>query len=308
MISVAIPVLNGGPLLDEVLAAVRAQRVPGEEVELVIVDSGSTDGSLSVAERHGAIVHRIERSQFSHGGTRNLLMRQTRGARVAFLTQDATPASPQWLASLMRGFARGDDVGLVYGPYRARPDAPVWVRREFAEFFGASPSVERGPPGRMPYYTSANGAVLRSAWEQVPFRAVPYAEDQLLARDMLTAAWAVAYEPGAPVMHSHSYPPVEQFGRLFDEFRALREIHGHVEDAGVRRTLGTVRRQVARDRALLRAEGAYGAALDRETLGSLRFHATRAAASVLGTRADRLPEGARVALSRDGRGEFEPVD
>jgi rhamnosyltransferase len=307
VISVAVPVLNGGKLLDEVLGAVRAQRVEGEEVELVVVDSGSVDGSLSVAQRHGAQVISIPRSEFSHGGTRNLLMERTRGSHVAFLTQDATPTSQDWLAALLRGFDRGGHVGLVYGPYRARSDAPHWVRREFAEFFGSAPEVLRGAVG-MPFFTDANGCVLREAWQQIPYRDVSYAEDQMLARDMLAAGWAIAYEPDAAVVHSHAYPPGEQFGRLFDEFRALREVHGHVEEAGLRHTPGTVRRQVAADRAFLRSEGLEGAALDRATLESLRFYAIRAAASALGTRADRLPPRVRAVLSRDGRGSFEPVE
>jgi glycosyltransferase involved in cell wall biosynthesis len=305
-VSVAIPVLNGGPLLDEVLRAVRGQRLDGDELELVIVDSGSTDGSLSVAQRHGAQVVSIPRSSFSHGGTRNRLMQETRGSHVAFLTQDATPASDDWLASLLRGFTRASRVGLAYGPYHPRPDAPHWVRREYESFFGASPSVERGPSA-MPFFTDANGCLLREAWEQVPYREVSYAEDQMIARDMLAAGWAKAYEPAAAVIHSHAYPPAELFGRLFDEFRALREVHGHVEEAGLRHTLGTVRRQVALDRAWLRAAGASGGQLDRATIESLCFYGIRATAAALGTRADRLPPRLRAALSRDGRGTFDPM-
>ena len=275
----------------------------------MVADSGSSDGSLSVAQRYGARVIEIPPESFSHGGTRDLLMRESTGSHVAFLTQDATPASPEWLAALLRGFSRASDVALVYGPYVPRPDAPHWVRRELVEFFGSAPRVDRGISafGDATFYTDANGCILRDAYAQVPYRHVSYAEDQLLAADMLAAGWAKAYEPDAAVIHSHSYPPAELFGRLFDEFRALREVHGHVEEVGLRYTLGTLRRQVARDRAFLRAEGASGAALDRGTLESLRFYAIRAAASALGTRADRLPERARAALSRDGRGTFDPV-
>lgn len=309
MISVALPVLNGGELLSEVLRSVRAQRLSGEELELVVADSGSTDGSPQTALQYGAKLLHVQPGDFSHGGTRDVLMRATSGTHVAFLTQDATPASPDWLAALLRGFSRASDVALAYGPYVPRPDAPHWVRRELVEFFGPAPRVDRGAAafGDATFYTDANGCVLRSAYEQVPFRRVSYAEDQLLAADMLAAGWAKAYEPGAAVIHSHSYPPAELFGRLFDEFRALREVHGHVEEVGLRYTLGTMRRQVARDRAFLRAEGAAGTALDRGTLESLRFYAIRAAASALGTRSDRLPPAVRRALSRDGRGSFDPV-
>jgi glycosyltransferase involved in cell wall biosynthesis len=306
VISVCLPVLNGGALLDEVLGAVRRQQVPGDEVELLVADSGSTDGSLDVARRHGARILEVDPSSFSHGGTRDLLMRSAAGTHVAFLTQDATPASDGWLAALLRGFERASDVALAYGPYLPRPGAPVWVRREFADFFGPAAEVHRGPDAPW-FYSDANGCVLASAYARVPFRPVSYAEDQLLARDMLAAGYAKAYEPDAAVVHSHSYPPRELFGRLFDEFRALREVHGHVEQVGARYTIGTWRRQVARDRAYARAAGATGADLDRATLGSLRFHAIRAAAAALGTRADRLPPALRAALSRDGRASFEPV-
>ena len=308
-VSVALPVLNGGALLDAVLTAVRAQKIDGE-VEIVVVDSGSSDGSRDVARSHGADVHEIERSEFSHGGTRNLLMERSSGTHVAFLTQDATPAHDGWLAALMQGFDRADDVGLVYGPYVPRPDAPHWVRRELTEFFGPEPALVRGerPFGPDTFYTDANGCILRRAYEEVPYRPVSYAEDQLLAREMLAAGWAKAYEPGAAVVHSHDYPPAELFGRLFDEFRALREVHGHVEQVGLRYSLGTLRRQVARDRAFLHAEGVGGAELDRGTLESLRFYAIRAAAAALGTRAGVLPAPLRAWLSRDGRGHFAPLD
>jgi glycosyltransferase involved in cell wall biosynthesis len=305
-VTVALPVLNGGRLLDEVLAAVRAQSI-GEEVELLIADSGSTDGSVDVARRHGATVFEVAPGEFSHGGTRNELARRARGGHVAFLTQDATPAGPGWLAALLGGFSRAPRVGLVYGPYVPRPDAPHWVRRELTEFFGSEALVETGPPGLTPFFSDANGCLLKAAVDEVPFRPVSYAEDQMLARDMLAAGWAKVYEPSAAVLHSHSYGPWEQFGRHFDEFRALREVHGHVQEVGPRYTLGTLRRQVARDRAFLRSEGAAGAALDRGTLESLRFHGLRAAAAALGTRADRLPPAVRAALSRDGRGGFEAV-
>jgi rhamnosyltransferase len=121
-VTVAIPVLNGARYLDEVLEAVRAQRID-REVELLIVDSGSTDGSLEIAEAHGARIHRIEKAQFSHGGTRNAMMAMAEGDHVAFITQDATPAHERWLAALLEGFEQADDVALVFGPHDPRQDA-----------------------------------------------------------------------------------------------------------------------------------------------------------------------------------------
>jgi glycosyltransferase involved in cell wall biosynthesis len=209
-VTVAIPVRDGGALLREVLEAVRTQDVD-RPVELVVADSASTDGSAELARSYGATVIPVER--FSHGATRNLLMERSIGAHVAFLTQDAVPATSRWLASLLAGFQLAGDVALVYGPYRARPDAPVAVARELSDWFSSlapegRPRLDRdgaaSGPGPVAFFTDANGAVARRAWEQVPFRDVPYAEDQALAVDMLRAGYANAFMPDAAVVHSHT--------------------------------------------------------------------------------------------------------
>ena len=103
VVTVAIPVLNGARYLAEVLAAVRAQKVE-RVIEILVVDSGSTDGSLEIARLSGARVVEIPKEEFSHGGTRNRMMKLARGDHIAFLTQDATPADDRWLASLLEGF------------------------------------------------------------------------------------------------------------------------------------------------------------------------------------------------------------
>jgi glycosyltransferase involved in cell wall biosynthesis len=300
-VSVALPVLNGGPLLGEVLAAVRAQDVPHE---LLVIDSGSTDGSPALARRHGARVVEIPRTEFSHGETRNRLMELAKGDHVAFLTQDSRPADKTWLAALLRGFALAPDVALVCGPYRPRADASAMVRRElheyFARFGGTRVDRDDGGGGPRAFFSSANGAVARWAWQRIRFRPIPYAEDQQLARDMLAAGLAKAYVPDAAVVHSHDYPPLRALGRYFDDFRALAEVSGHREPMTPRYIAARVRNDVAADRAFMRREG-----VEVQTLRSLQHHVARALGRSLGSNADRLPGWARWALSAERRATFE---
>jgi rhamnosyltransferase len=318
-LTVALPILNAGPLLDEVLGAVRSQRWDGT-VQLLVCDSGSTDGSVKLARRHGAEVIEIAPGTFAHGPTRNALMQRATGDIVAFLTQDATPVDENWLAHLVSGFELADDVALVYGPYRPRPDASGSVARELEQFFAAMTSdgvavvdrathdaAWRGVSARATFFTDANGAVARWAWERVPFPNVPYAEDRLLALRMLEAGFAKAYVPAAAVLHSHDYAPWDLFRRYFDEFRGLRETFGHVEPLSLRRTLGVMRQQVAADRAWSRAAGTGGRELDLATLRSVRHFAIRAVGSQLGSRAERLPPRLRQAWSLERRATFERV-
>jgi rhamnosyltransferase len=318
-VSVAIPVLDGGPRLHDVLDALAAQDGPG--FELVVCDSGSSDGSDRAAEAAGARLLRIDRREFGHGRTRNQLMRETTGDVVVFLTQDAVPATRTWLRTMVAAFDLAPDVGLACGPYRPAPGASVATSRELTEMFAAMagpagvPRLHRAAdvpeplrPSPATFHTDANGALLRQAWADTPFRDVAYAEDQLLAVDLLRAGWARAFVPAAAVEHSHDYPFGERFTRLFDEFRALHEVYGMRATAAPRAVLGGIRRETAADRAWARASGASRGTTDRATLASFVHHTERAAASVVGTRADRLPAPVRRWCSRDGIATVRPLE
>jgi O-antigen biosynthesis protein len=324
IVTVAIPVLNGARYLDEVLSAVRAQRID-RELEILVVDSGSTDGSVEIARRHGAVVHEIDRSEFSHGGTRNRMMAMARGDHVVFITQDATPAHDGWLAALLEGFQQAHDVAAVFGPHVPRPDASHMIESEMDRHFaswghGREIDVQRldtSPdglaeyrrfPGQLTFFSDVNGAVARWAWERVPYREVPYAEDQLLGRELIEAGFAKVFHPRATVIHSHDYPPVTFFRRYFDEFRSLREVLGFRQPWGPRQTVHDVRGLVGADRRWLRRQGVDGRELVRPLLVSGRHHAARMAGSIIGTRADRLPRRLRRLLSLEGRDSFTPYE
>jgi GT2 family glycosyltransferase len=304
-VTVAIPVRDGGRLFERTLAALARQTVAHE---LLVCDSGSRDGSLALARAHGARIIEIAPAEFSHGGTRNLLMAAARGAHVAFLSQDAEPAGEGWLAELLGGFELAGDVGIVYGPYRPRRDASPAVARELEGWFKSlapdgQPRVERLDEreralgaaqlvrqndwelvGRRGFFTDANACIARGAWERAPFREVPYAEDRLLALDMLRAGYAKVYVPGAAVVHSHDYTTPQELRRAFDEWRGLREVYGWRQPADPRR-------------------------LAREVRGAPNVHnVLRLAGAVLGSRAERLPPGLRRRLSLEGRPGFVALD
>jgi rhamnosyltransferase len=314
-VTVAIPVRDGGAVLAETLAAVRAQRL-GRPIELLVADSGSRDGSAELARRHGATVIEVDPGDFSHGGTRGLLARSASGSHVAFLTQDAVPADERWLERLLHGFEMGDHVGLVYGSYRPRADASPMVRRELIDWFRSlspdgSPRVDRGlrdpADPRALFFTDANSCVERAALERVPFREVAYAEDQQLAREMLAAGYAKVFIPDAAVVHSHDYGSLELFRRLFDESRALREVHGIVAPGNPVRIALVVQHAARDDLSFLRRQGTPRGGRLRVLPASLSHHFARAVGAAIGSRAGLLPPRLRRACSLEGRAEFSPL-
>ncbi len=123
--AVVIPVKDGARWLAEVLAAV-AREQPDE---VLVIDSGSSDGSVGIARSAGVTVLEIPPSEFGHGRTRNLAVEHTSGELIAFLTQDATPV-PGWLAAYAEALALDERIAAAFGPHLPRPDTSPMIARE----------------------------------------------------------------------------------------------------------------------------------------------------------------------------------
>jgi glycosyltransferase involved in cell wall biosynthesis/GT2 family glycosyltransferase len=289
-VSVVVPVKDGARFLDELLAA-----LAGEDV--LVIDSGSADGSVAIARRHGVRVHEIAPHEFGHGRTRNLGAELTDGDVIAFLTQDATPL-PGWREAIEEALAAHPEAGAVFGPHLPRPDTSPMIARELDGFFA---QFARSPVRTADLWLSnVNAAYRRDCWAQLRFADVAYSEDQRFAAAMEQAGWAAVYAPGMAVLHAHDYPPVQFLRRYFDEYRGLRESVGHVEGFGVRSAVRTVRREVAADRAFLRERGAAPREIARWTARATVHHAGRRVFSALGSRAAALPAPVQRAISLEG--------
>ena len=306
-VTAVVPVKDGARFLGEILDALAREGVD----EVLVIDSGSSDGSQAIARAAGATTLEIAPDDFGHGRTRNLGADRATGDIVAFLTQDATPA-PGWLAAMRAGFALADDVGAVYGPHLRRADTSPMIARELTEFFatfGTAPRVFE--PGDPTFLSNVNAAYRRACWDEIRFDDVPYSEDQAFGRALAAhPTWRKAYHPGMGVLHAHDYPPLEFMRRYFDEYRGLRETIDHVEPIGLRSTVRAVRGQVAADRRYMDERGVAGAARARWTARSVVHHGSRRAFSALGSRAGALPPSVQRALSlerRAGGGQPRPA-
>jgi glycosyltransferase involved in cell wall biosynthesis/GT2 family glycosyltransferase len=300
-VSVIVPVRDGARYLAELLGAVAAQ----DPAEILVVDSGSRDGSVELARAAGARVIEIDPADFGHGRTRNLAASEATGDVLAFLTQDATPVAG-WLSAHLEALEMDPRVGVSFGPHLPRPDTSPMIARELTQFFATfSPTgapVLQGA-GDEPFLSNVNACYRRACWEEIRFRDVAYSEDQAFGRDALAAGWLKVFHPGAAVLHAHDYGPVEFARRYFDEYRGLRETAGHVEPIAPRESLSYVKVQVAGDRAWLASQGVDGLDAARWTARSVVHHSGRRVFSALGSRADRLPPAVRSAISLEGRAD-----
>jgi GT2 family glycosyltransferase/glycosyltransferase involved in cell wall biosynthesis len=297
--SVVIPVKNGARHLAEVLAAVLSQE---DGLDVLVIDSGSTDGSLEIARSVGVRLLEIAPEEFGHGRTRNVGAEHTEGELICFLTQDATPL-PGWLDAYREAFGAFERVGAAYGPHRPRPETSPMIGRELTEFFdGMSPAGRlvldegEGPS----FLSNVNACYRRACWDEIRFADVAYAEDQVFGKAMLERGWRKVFQPRAGVLHAHDYPALGFMRRYFDEYRGLRETVGHVEPFAVRAVVGELRAQVAADRQWLRARGSSPREIARWTARSAVHHGGRKVFSSLGSRAARLPSPVQRTISLEG--------
>lgn len=238
--SVTVTVLtwNGEQYLDVLLTAVRAQEYPGE-FDVLVIDSGSTDGTLDILARHPGIrVHEIPNSEFGHGRTRDLAARLATGEIVAYLTHDAVPATSAWLRELVLPMADDPRISAVVGRQVARAGAPPALKYDIRRVFerlgpetGITVTWDTGRPmtaaevAAAAFYSDANSAARRAVLTgPVPYRDVDYAEDQVLGRDLFAAGHRKAYAPHAVVEHSND-TTLRTFGaRIAADLRGLRRI------------------------------------------------------------------------------------
>lgn len=239
--SVVIPVKNGGALFRQVLGRVMAQETAWP-YECLVIDSGSTDGSLEYARSvPGVRVHQIAPSEFGHGRTRNLGASLTTGDFIALITHDALPGDDKWLGHLVAAAEQAEDVAGVFGRHVAYPGARIATRIELETHFGGfgdavarvrleDPARFRADPGYrqfLHFFSNNNSCIRRSVWERIPFPDVDFAEDQSWALQVVEAGYAKGYTPLAWVYHSHDFGLVETARRGFDEARALNGLFGY---------------------------------------------------------------------------------
>jgi glycosyltransferase involved in cell wall biosynthesis len=94
--SVIVPVYNRGALLRPTIDSILGQEF--QDFELIAVDDGSTDDSVSVMEAYGPRVKVLRKKNGGPGSARNAGMRQARGDYLAFL--DSDDLWPPWTLSI----------------------------------------------------------------------------------------------------------------------------------------------------------------------------------------------------------------
>lgn len=230
-VSVIIPTKNAGAEFQRTLRRIRRQEGV-REPEIVVIDSGSSDDTVAVAQAEGARVLQIPPETFHHAETRNQAARHARGEVLVFTVQDASPAGPDWLHRLVGPIVEGraDAVSARQIP---RADADLYALVAtwgFNRFLGFEQDTLRrgetlqGRPlaeqRRLAHLDSVCLAVPKAVHAAKPFGG-RFAEDLELGRRLLEEGHGLLHQVDNAVVHSHTRPARYFFLRSYVDLRSL---------------------------------------------------------------------------------------
>jgi len=196
-VSVILPSKNESAFIVMAIASIKKQSYPAELVEIIVVDNGSTDKSVTLAELAGAAV--FTKLNCRVGAVRNEGAKHANGDVLAFLDADCE-AGELWLADAVRLLIADVGVGLVGGAYLA-PANGVWIERAWAPI--VPPSVEKD----VDFLACSGLVVKRQVYNQLyGFNEVlEAAEDDDFSKRVRGIGLRVVCAPRCSVVH-HGYP------------------------------------------------------------------------------------------------------
>lgn len=231
-ISILIPTYNAEKDIKALLSGLKNQELRANEtIEIIVVDSSSTDETVSIIKEHfpEVIVKVIENSKFNHGGTRNYLASLASGNFLLFMTQDAIPADNHLISRLLDPF-ENENVYISYA--RQIPKSDANDLEVFARSFNyPDKDMIKGKEnlkslGIKTFFNSNVCSMCRrdAFYSLGGFpQKVILNEDLIFASKVILSGFYVVYCSNAKVYHSHNYGLVQQFKRYFDIGMAFNE-------------------------------------------------------------------------------------
>lgn len=202
-VSCIIRTYNEAKYIGKLIEVLRSQEECGEDVQIVIVDSGSTDSTVEIARNHEVNLIRIPKRQFNYSKALNLGIENSTGDLIVILSAHSIPCRNDWLHRIVAHF-EDKKVAGVYCKQVPWPGAEWREAFRIRNTFGNDSKVfcKDNSDSEMSFSNAAS-CIRRSVWERHPFVIMPAAEDRDWASWAINNSYSIIYEAEAQVYHSH---------------------------------------------------------------------------------------------------------
>lgn len=217
--SIVIRAYNEEKYIGRLLEGLKQQTV--NDVEIILVDSGSTDSTVAIAESHGAKVVHIPSAEFTFGRSLNLGVRSASREFIVIASAHVYPVYPDWLEALLKPF-QDEKIALAYGKQRGYKNSKYSEHQIFHQWYPDTSILDQATA----FCNNANAAIRKSLWEQHP-----YDETLTGLEDLEWSKWAkeqgykIAYIAEAEIVHIHNETPKGVYNRYRREAMALRRMY-----------------------------------------------------------------------------------
>ena len=217
--SIIIRAYNESQHIGRLLEGVRQQTV--KDVEVILVDSGSTDSTVTIAESFSAKIVHIPSAEFTFGRSLNLGIKSASRELIVIASAHVYPVYPDWLEKLLEPF-QDNQVALAYGKQRGYEGSKYSEHQIFHQWYPETGSHDQITA----FCNNANAAIRKSLWEKHN-----YDESLTGLEDLEWAKWAkgekykIAYVAEAEITHIHNETPRGVYNRYRRDAMALRRIY-----------------------------------------------------------------------------------
>jgi rhamnosyltransferase len=265
-VSIIIPARNEAKNIGRCLDAIKRQET-ARPFEVIVVDSGSTDGTADIAAGYGAHVIHIPAHEFDHGRTRNLGLMNSKGEYLITLVADAAPADGNWLEALIAPLEADPKVAGAYSRQVPPDDAhPLESHRLSTRFTARNePIVSKWPgdaeweamaPERRMFlanFDDVSAVRRRSVWEKIPIAENYWGEDVDWSLKALKAGYRIVFAPESAVLHAHRPAILHAFRRAYVDQAVVKNLFGVVYYANMSEFLAGLRELILHDDAILKS-------------------------------------------------------
>jgi glycosyltransferase involved in cell wall biosynthesis len=218
LISIVIRAYNEGQHISHLLTGIEKQSQ--KDVEIIVIDSGSTDETVDIAAHHGARIVHIHPEEFTFGRSLNRGVAAARGRYIVIVSAHCYPVYPDWLEQITKPFA-DPQVAVSYGKQRGGETNWYSEHQFFRKYFPDVSQLRQGHP----YSHNANAAIRRSLWEQHSYNEnITGLEDLAWSSWAFEQGYAISYVAEAEVVHQHDETPAQVHNRYRREAVAMKQI------------------------------------------------------------------------------------
>jgi rhamnosyltransferase len=219
--SIVIRAYNEEAHLGRLLDGIAHQII--KNVQLIVVDSGSTDHTAQIAQQYNAEIVHINPKKFTFGRSLNLGIKKAKADVVVIASAHVYPVYPDWIEKLMEPF-KNKRVALTYGKQRGGHTSHFSENQIFTHWYPQDDQVDQ----HHPFCNNANAAIRRTLWVKQHYdENLPALEDLAWAKWAFENGFRIDYVADAEIVHVHNETSQGIYNRYRREGMAFKQIYPH---------------------------------------------------------------------------------